>query len=207
MNYLHRASYALKNSFFIATLLVASSQMRADGVQNTVIVFDIHDVLMQQKTMKMIGQFFKHPSLIFKIGELSSGSYGTNPALRKIMNSQKPIKDTWKLVCKLKAAGYPLYIFSNIDATAFQELKQKFPGYFELFEDCQVIHNNDAAAKKPAASSYEQCKAMVAQKHAGKKIVFVDDKKENIQAACKAGLVGLRFTSAAKLTNDLQPHL
>lgn len=190
--------------FALAALLICTVSDKAFSPADTVLAFDIHDVLMQGRLGKMIGQFFANPSLIFKIGDLSAGSYGDNPKLRKIINSQKPICETWNLIKKLKAAGYSLYIFSNIDKTAFDELKAKFPAYFSLFDDYHVIHNNDAKQKKPAPSAYDSCRAMIEKSHPGKRIIFVDDKKENIQAACKAGFRGIHFTSAEKLTVKLK---
>lgn len=187
-----------------ALLAITTISMSAYSPADTVIAVDIHEVLMQNRIDEMIGKFFKNPSLVFKIGQLSDGSYGKNPKLRKIINSQKPICDTWKLIKQLKDAGYSLYIFSNIDKTAFDELSAKFPAYFSLFEGHHVVHNNDAAQKKPMPSAYESCRAMIEKNHPGKQIIFIDDKKENIQAACKAGFRGVHFTSAEKLKMKLK---
>jgi len=190
--------------FTLMALATISLHLAAYSPADTVIAFDIHDVLMQSRIDKMMGKFLKNPSLILKVGQLSDGSYGDNPKLRKIINSQKPICETWNLIKKLKTAGYSLYIFSNIDKTAFDELKAKFPAYFSLFDDYHVVHNNDAKQKKPAPSAYDSCRTMIEKSHPGKRIIFVDDKKENIQAACKAGFRGIHFTSAEKLTVKLK---
>lgn len=198
-----------KTIFVITTLLMFITPQASLSCNsgNTVLVFDIHDVLMQHDIGKMVGKFFKNPSLIFKIGDLSNGSYGNNCKLRKIINSQTPICGTWKLISQLKRAGYPLYIFSNIDKIAFDELSTQFPAYFSLFEGHHVVHNNNALQKKPAVSAYDSCRELIEQRHPGKRIVFVDDREDNIKAACDAGFEGIHFTSVDQLKIKLKPLL
>jgi HAD superfamily hydrolase (TIGR01509 family) len=188
-------------------ILTTSQILLSYNPEDTVVVLDIHDVLMDADINKIIGRFLKNPSLFFEIGHLINGSYGNNCKLRKIVNSQKPNKGVWELVSQLKRAGYPLYIFSNIDDRAFDELKAKFPSHFELFEDFHVVQENNKLHKKPARSSYESCKMLIAQKHPGKQIVFIDDKKKNTEAGKKAGFKTIHFSSAKKLKAQLKPLL
>lgn len=195
-------------AFFVLTTFCLPLQIaRAHSPHDTVIAFDIHDVLMQRNVGKTVGKFIKNPALLFKIGKLTSGNYGNDPELRKVVNSQKPLCDTWKVVKQLKKAGYPIYIFSNIDKKAFDDLCKKFPKLFGLFDGYHVIHENNKTQKKPAPSAYASCKALIEKQHAGKQIIFIDDQKENIKAALKAGFKGIRFISASQLKKDLKPLL
>jgi HAD superfamily hydrolase (TIGR01509 family) len=203
MNFIQKLYRPMFFSLAMLTALAGTSRSFAYSPADTVVAFDIHDVLMQLAA-EVVKRFIKKPALVFRIPRLVDGSYGNDRALRKVINSQKPIEKTWKLARELKASGYSLYIFSNIDSKAFDELKVKFPGYFDIFDGCHVVHKNNSAHKKPAPSAYDSCKALIAQQHPGKQIVFIDDKKENIKAACNAGFKGIRFKSADQLKNTLK---
>jgi len=48
---------------------------------------------------------------------------------------------------------------------------------------------------------------LIAQKHPGKQIVFIDDKKKNTEAGKTAGFTTIRFSSAKKLKTQLRPLL
>ena len=75
-------------SLAVLIALAGSSRTFAYSPADTVIAFDIHDVLMQLITGKAIKRFVKKPALILGINQLINGSYGNNPALRKVINSQ-----------------------------------------------------------------------------------------------------------------------
>lgn len=125
----------------------------------------------------------------------------------KKIESQELISETWELVEELRAAGYPLYIFSNINSKKFERLQEKFPGQFDIFEGHHVFYKEDQPFIKPNPQAYAACKAFIAQRHAGKHIVFIDDKAENVQAALKAGIRGVQFSSGDQLKAELRSLL
>jgi FMN phosphatase YigB (HAD superfamily) len=95
---------------------------------------------------------------------------------------------------------------SNIHDVSFEDLCAAFPGYFDIFDGCHIVRNNDPALRKPAAAAFDSCKALIAEKHPNRPIIFVDDKKSNIIAGQQAGLMGITFSSAQQLEKELARH-
>lgn len=150
-----------------AVLALFTAHNNTHRPDNTVIAFDIHDVLTKGKNL---------------------------------------IPETWEIVRKLKAAGYPVYIFSNIGSKGYDQLKTRFPGHFDIFDGYHIMGQKGHPGK-PHPQSYVGCKALIAQRHAGKNIIFIDDKKANVQAAQNAGIKGIQFSSGKQLRKDLGPLL
>ncbi len=102
--------------------------------------------------------------------------------------SRKFIPQMVSFAKELKQRNVPLYVLSNWDAESFDLLTKKYPEFFELFDG--LIISGKVHALKPEPTVY----AMVQNAAPNYNCVLIDDQKENIQAARKAGMCGILAT-------------
>ncbi len=82
--------------------------------------------------------------------------------------------------CKEK--GYQLYILSNWDPESFKLLTQKYPELLELFDGAVI--SGQVHKMKPNPKIF----ALITEKVPAQNCIFIDDQKENIEAARNAGM-------------------
>ena len=94
---------------------------------------------------------------------------------------------TIKTMCKLKLAGYRLYYLSNMAADTFEEIRNR--DFFPLFDGGVV--SCDVHVCKPAPQIY----TLLMQKYnlAYDESIFIDDSKQNAQAAYNLGITGILY--------------
>ena len=106
-------------------------------------------------------------------------------------------KDTVQIMRKLKAAGYRLYYLTNIPTDIMDELRQR--EWFSLFDG--GIASCDVHLCKPEPEIFttliEQCGL------AYDECIFVDDSKENAQAAYNLGITGILYKNPKSFTRAL----
>ena len=96
-------------------------------------------------------------------------------------------QSTVNTMCKLKLAGYRLYYLSNIAADTMDHLKQR--EFFPLFDG--GIASCDVHMLKPDPQIYT---LLMQQYHlAYDECIFVDDNKQNAQAAYDLGITGILY--------------
>lgn len=103
------------------------------------------------------------------------------------IGKQESIRPTAKLIGELKAAGYKLYVLSNmsrefIDFLRKQEVYQNFDGDVV---SCEV------GVVKPMPEIYDLLLERFELNPA--ETIFIDDREENIKAAEKKGITGFHF--------------
>jgi len=93
-----------------------------------------------------------------------------------------PMPEMIELHAALKMKGVPTYIFSNTNELAVAHIRQNFP-FFGRFDG--YIFSYEQCAMKPDAKIYE----VVEQKtgHQREKIIYIDDRPENIAAGAARG--------------------
>ncbi|MCX4546322.1 HAD family phosphatase [Streptomyces sp. NBC_01565] len=104
------------------------------------------------------------------------------------------------LIGELAAAGRRIALLSNIPEELAVHYERHHPwlAHFEVRSlSCRIGH------AKPAAGAYEWC--LRALDAAPGRVLFVDDREENVDAALALGIRGHRFTSAAALRRALAP--
>ncbi|MFF5703527.1 HAD family hydrolase [Streptomyces sp. NPDC012794] len=104
------------------------------------------------------------------------------------------------LIGELAAAGRRIALLSNIPEELAVHYERHHPwlSHFEaLGLSCRIGH------AKPAAGAYAWC--LRALDAAPGRILFVDDRQENVDAALALGMRGHRFTSPAALRRVLGP--
>jgi hypothetical protein len=129
----------------------------------------------------------------------------------KIVNTQKPNKGTVELIKELHDLGYAHHIGSNIDETIFKELTnpQKNPQFESLFslfdlQKSQVVKYGSNIIKKPNIKYYSEYLTKNNIDPTKTHVIFIDDMKANVEAAQKAGMIGIRFISPAQVRRGLE---
>jgi 2-haloacid dehalogenase len=106
--------------------------------------------------------------------------------------------DTVQILRDVKAAGVRCYALSNMEPDTFRVRRARFP-FMDWF-DAHVISGLEGVAK-PDRRIFE----ILLRRHGlrPQTCVFIDDQARNVAAAREIGLVGLHFSSAARLRQDL----
>jgi 2-haloacid dehalogenase len=106
--------------------------------------------------------------------------------------------DTVQVLGDVKATGLPCYALSNMEPDAFRARRARFP--FMNWFDAHVISGLEGVAK-PDRRIFE----ILLHRHGlrPRACVFIDDQARNVDAARQLGLLGLHFSSAARLRQDL----
>ena len=124
-------------------------------------------------------------------------AFEVQAVLDEWMRMLKPMHRTLELIRRLKKMGYKIYYLSNIAPDTLEYLQQQ--DFFSLFEggvgSCQ-LH-----LAKPDPRLY---KAMMMHYQLDyDETIFIDDKKENAQAAYTLGITGIHYRANASLLKAL----
>ena len=111
--------------------------------------------------------------------------------LRLSIDMQEPVKPTEQLVRDLKAAGYKLYVLSNM-SREFIDFLRRFPVY-GLF-DGEVVSCEEGVVK-PEPEIYRRLLGRYGLDPA--QTLFIDDRPANIAAAAALGIRGQLFDHSA----------
>src|ERR1041385_5525349 len=93
-----------------------------------------------------------------------------------------PIEPMIQLQAKLRASGYPTYIFSNTNDLAIGHIRRNF-SFFSNFDG--YIYSYEHASMKPDARLYEVVEQQAG--HRGPELLYLDDRLENIEAGKARG--------------------
>ncbi len=106
--------------------------------------------------------------------------------------------DTVALVERLSAEGVPLYVLSNFSAETFPLAQRRF-AFFEKFDG--LVISGAEGLKKPDPRIY----ALLTDRFTltPERTLFIDDRRDNTEAARAAGWQALEFTAAERLAADL----
>lgn len=122
-------------------------------------------------------------------------------ALKDMMVSKYRYLDGMQtLLGRLKAAGYPMHAMSN------------YPSWYRMIEDklqpSQYLSWTFISCegpmrgyRKPSREAYEACISTLQVPPSD--LIFVDDRKVNVEAAREAGIDGILFEGAASLEAEL----
>jgi len=198
--------------------------------ENTIITFDLHDVLVQYDYGQIVNHFwqekqklrlflaFLHPVLLYDtiklfLNDAVAEQYIISlpqkhkilqpyiPLGIKIANSQTIVPQMFELVKELKKLGYTLDIFSNIGAEIFKDLEKKYPVFFSYFNSVTLPSQANGYIRKPSHNSF---KNYLANHHIlDKQIIFIDDKMRNIKPAYKHKIVGILYKNPDQLKEQL----
>ena len=103
--------------------------------------------------------------------------------------SLEPLPATVAAMHEVKAAGMPLYILSNMQKHAGEYLQSQYE-FFALVD--HIILSCDCGLLKPEAEIYQHTIKTLGLEAATS--VFIDDMKENVEAAIASGLQSIQMT-------------
>ncbi len=107
------------------------------------------------------------------------------------VRSRKIVPAGIAFIKKCKREGHRVYGLSNWDADSFEILKVKHPELFDLFDG--IVISAHAHANKPHATIYQTL--LEQYQLDAENCWFIDDQKENIEAAQKLGINAIQHTS------------
>lgn len=105
--------------------------------------------------------------------------------------------EMFALVKSLKAEQVTVGMLSNIDQR-YAKINETF-GYYELFDPCLLSYEIGVDKPNPQAFAI----LLERLKLPAKEIVFIDDKKENVEAAKNLGIDAILFESTDQLKKEL----
>lgn len=105
------------------------------------------------------------------------------------------------IVKELQSQGYRTPLFSNVTIGEAEWLKRKDD--YEHFSPLFLSYEMDLA--KPDPRSYEYVLNHLQLKP--QEVIFIDDKKENVDAAVALGIYGIQFKNEALLAQELEKCL
>jgi epoxide hydrolase-like predicted phosphatase len=100
---------------------------------------------------------------------------------------------------KLRAAGFPTFIFSNTNILAVEHIRAKFP-FFANFDG--YIYSFEHDAMKPEARLYEVAEQMSGRR--GADLLYLDDREENIAAGAARGWQVILQEDPGRSVADMQ---
>ncbi|TFB11137.1 HAD family phosphatase [Candidatus Marinimicrobia bacterium MT.SAG.3] len=151
--------------------------------------------LMQEYETGKIGAPDFHERLVDHLGlELSFEDFITssNEAI-------EPGEDGIESIVRSLGEEYRLAILSNTNPIHFEHIKKKY-AMIGLFE--HIILSYEIGVMKPAVLAYE--KLIAATSKSPLKLLFIDDRIENINAAKELGIDGIHYRSVENLRRELE---
>lgn len=137
------------------------------------------------------------------IEEASQSSGLEKKVLRNMLDRAleflKPKEQTIEIIGQLKKRNYKLFVLSNMPHETWKHLKKTYP-VFPLFDG--LVASCDVGMIKPEAEIYQYILNkfnLIPQE-----TLFIDDMKENIEAAKVQGINGIVFESPEKLEKQLK---
>lgn len=94
---------------------------------------------------------------------------------------------------RLRAAGFPTYVFSNTNILAVEHIRAQFP-FFANFDG--YIYSYEHDAMKPEARLYEVVEAVSGRR--GADLLYLDDRPENVDVGAARGWQVILQESPAK---------
>lgn len=114
----------------------------------------------------------------------------------------EPIEKMIAFQGALKARGVKTYLFSNTNDTAVKWISAHYPFYND-FDGYYLSYRLKVA--KPDERFYTILETETGK--SGSQIIYIDDKKENIDTALKRGWSGVLFTSPEKVIAEVEKLL
>lgn len=131
-----------------------------------------------------------------------------------MINLQVPIEGSVAILKELNQAGYQNVLASNIGPESLTMMQQKYPAIFSLFKGEFIPKNSflnqetNLPFAKPCTQYFDAFRQMLKDKfqiHQENSVIFIDDKKENTEAAerSKQNIISIRFESPEQLRKEL----
>ncbi len=110
-----------------------------------------------------------------------------------------PILPMVQLAKQLKQKGYKLFLLSNLATEHYEVLKTKYPEIAELFEG--IVISAHVKMFKPHKQIYHHI--LEAYRLDAQECIFIDNQKENVDAAQECGITGITHKNINKTKHEL----
>jgi putative hydrolase of the HAD superfamily len=194
------------------------------------VIFDFGGVLLRWQPQEIIDGFyedealrsslsrnvFRHPDWL----EMDRGSLDEDTAvlrfaarmnrpapeiralLELVKSSLVPVPEALAIVHELSGRGVPIYGLSNMPASTFAYLRQRYD-HWRLFKD--IVISGEVKLIKPDAAIFEYiCRRNRLQPS---ETIFVDDHSPNVEAAARLGFQTILFRDADQCAHELNALL
>jgi len=158
--------------------------------------------LKSRKEIKRLVDMFNEglideKTLFKKIKKIAKYEFDEKELKNQIIEIHKPIKPVIELIKKLRKK-YKLCLLTNNNVW-LDELNKKhnFYGYFDV-----VVNSYKFKVSKPSRRIYEI--ALEKLKVKPEECVFIDDKKENVEAAANLRMKSIRYKNPNQLLKELR---
>lgn len=116
--------------------------------------------------------------------------------LLALENEQMPDFTMLEVIHTLKQQGVKVYVLSNIGEKMYGALSAKYPEVFTLFDGIFIPTKALDYCQKPRLCFYEKFLEHVKNEgNERKHVLFVDDKRVNVEAAALCGISSILFSS------------
>jgi beta-phosphoglucomutase-like phosphatase (HAD superfamily) len=208
-----------------------SSVAHLDSTKNVAFLWDMDAVVLEPKgrISLIIKTLLTHPSAPFRAKKLAN-EIGKDPSaeemialakergwndvaqfVEKIARKKKPIEGTVKIIEELRAKGFPMYVGTNIGTPSFTTIMtgngkagRFLRANFNLDHPQTVDYKSATIIKKPNVEFFNQAIAKNQFDLATTHVIFIDDRTDNVEAARKAGMIGIVFKNPKQLRTDLK---
>jgi len=102
-------------------------------------------------------------------------------------------------IAKELSQKYEMIMMSDNDEATVENLKKDYPDILTLFSKKYFSH--ELKMRKPDSEFFKHILKDLNAK--GVECIFIDDKQKNVDAAVNEGMIGILFTGADKLKEDL----
>lgn len=111
-----------------------------------------------------------------------------------------------EIIKNLKEKGYKVWVFTNMGIDCYNSIYQKYPEVFKLFDGVQACTEKDNYVCKPNKNAFDLfLKRINSVYQDQRKIIFIDDRKKNIEASNQYNqILGIQFGNAENLKLDLK---
>lgn len=206
------------------------------SLKDVIIATDLDHVLLESNTWERVSGSVSSPAMLWSylqtcrkyreagkafsrtcgeslyIKEVTANNGKENKAaafVRMRAQEKRIMNDTLELFKTLHAQGATLYTATNIGSVFFNDLKKKFPDIFNesfIKHAMTVDYGASDVIEKPDIRYFMQLKEII-NPHDSQRLLFIDDKLENVEAARKVGFMAIHFKNAKQLKEDLEKLL
>jgi putative hydrolase of the HAD superfamily len=194
------------------------------------VIFDFGGVILRWQPQEIIEAFyedetlrsalsrhvFRHPDWL----EMDRGSLDEDTAvvrfaermnrpaaemqalMRLVKSSLVPVPEVITIVRELSERGVPVYGLSNMSASTFAYLSQRYD-HWKLFRD--IVISGEVKLIKPDAAIFEYISRR--NRLEPSETIFVDDHSPNIDAAARLGFRTILFRDAGQCAHQLNALL
>lgn len=197
---------------FLLAMVALSFQCSDKSTKKQLILFDWHGVVVKQSTKKAIKAFlklknkFKFLKNLFNHDKNKSMGFNTNKnqdeSVYPVINCHKLDPEMAQLIKNLKARGFKIGIFSNIDADSLNWLAKedkKIKEIVDLVDFTYVANAKNDFKTKNSPETFKECKKMIKDSLGHDiDIIFIDDSKQNVEQGQRHGFKTHYYQSIAK---------